>query len=475
VLGRQGSRLRLLPAPVLRERHRRVDERVAIASAEARLVFAHPLGGPARVRRVVDVGAGGCGFLPEPRDVDVWSGLALERARLELPGCRIKLRDASVCAASDGRVGVRFGALAPQHAETLRSALVQLRFGQVKLHDGRDLKQIVEFHRSVQLMVPEMEKVLMSGFAETQQQWRRAHQGAGRLMKTAVVGWNGGIGATLTAVRAYDRGWLFQHMAVASPLVSDAGSLHEILMSLVAAREDGEYVSGFVHDAARSVTALMRAFFERTDLEHRGSSQFAIYSAPPLPPGGERFGRELELLGPADDDLVENAALRLLPAVSVRAMGLRRGEVAMPRTRAAYRRIGIERGREVWAARRDGQAAALLVREWGSSGLSLSGLLSMGMLLPVRPDLDVDGSLRERLCRQARALPVPSDPPFRFLFLPEGCDDSPLLRAGFVRLAGVTHFALHRLGFADYRRYAARRYGVVKARLRPAARAPRAA
>lgn len=199
---------------------------------------------------------------------------------------------------------------------------------------------------------------------------------------------------------------------------------------------------------------------------------YAAPAAPQLEPGGPSVRR----LRGREEVLVENAGARQLDPVCARALGLSAGEVEIPRTRAAYAKLGIERTRDAYGAFADDRCVAVLLRETASPGLCLSGLLSASFLLPVLPDADPDGSRRLALCQLARANRVPGDPPRRFLFLPLGADDAPLRAAGFEPIGACTFFALHRLGILEYQRYVADKYGLIQARLRGrAARLPEAA
>jgi hypothetical protein len=212
---------------------------------------------------------------------------------------------------------------------------------------------------------------------------------------------------------------------------------------------------------------MVDAFFAKSAPAHRGATRFTIYGAPAAPPGAGRDGRvKIRRLRGADEILVENAAQRQLDPVCARALGLRAGELELPRTRAAYRRIGVERDRRAFGVFAGDACVAILLAERASPGLCLSGLLSAAMLLPVLPERDADGSKRRALARLVRAAEVPGAPPHRFLFLPSGADPAPLLAEGFRTIGECTFFALHRLGIVDYQRYVANKYGLLQARLR---------
>ena len=98
--------------------------------------------------------------------------------------------------------------LAEREADILREQLVERGPDPVTFHDGRSLESVVAFHRSMALYEPDMDANLTAAFHEAKRTWRLAHGTPARLMRTAIVPWRGGIGATLTSVRAYERTWI---------------------------------------------------------------------------------------------------------------------------------------------------------------------------------------------------------------------------------------------------------------------------
>jgi hypothetical protein len=474
---RKGDVLRLSPSPKLREWHRRDEERTPLAPGGGAIVsYRHSLTGARRVHPLIDLSSGGFAFSAGAADEELWAGLPLKNVRIQLGEMSFKPPVVAIRSVSPTRGSAEMRALPDRQADLLREQLIEHGPDPIRFHDGSAFDELVAFHRSKKLLTPEMEASMTSSFEESKRTWRIAHARSAGLMRTAVVPWRGGIGASLTSVRAYERTWIFQHNAVASgPVPAGAGQLHGILMRLAAHRSDGEYVAGIISSGARGMHGLVTNFFTQSAPAHRGATRLFLYGAPAAPePANDT--RSVRRLRGRDELLIEHVGARTLDPVCARALGLRAGELELPEARAAYRKLGIERTRDAYGAFADDRCVAVLLRETASPGLCLSGLLSAAYLLPVLPGADPDGSRRRALCQLARATRIPGDPPIRFLFLPEGTDDAPARASGFSAIGECTFFALHRLGILEYQRYVADKYGMLQARLRSrSARLPEAA
>ena len=445
---------------------RRQEGRVSLPSDSAATVRFTSLDGGVSVRTVRDVSVGGFAFEALAEDIRLSQGHTLEGVRLDLPGLTVTIPDVAVRFVGASRVGVSADRLADDDAEKLLVVLAAMGPVPVEL-DGRErFDDVVSFHRRMRLLPVEMDACLTARFSEARRAWERVHRQPEALMRTAFLPWGDGPGETLSCARAYENTWLLQHSAVASPAMgAGSGGLHTMLMRLAARRPDTHYVAGFVDAGSRAPRGLLRSFFTGPALgRDRGAAAFPLYCAPAAT---NRPVSEARLRRLRDDDeaVVEAVASRTFDPVTARALGLRTGEVELPRTRQAYRRIRLDRGREAWGAFERGDCTAVLLRESASPGLSLTGLLSAGMLLPMATALDPDGSRRRALCELMRQ-GAPDGAPYRFLWVPVGADDAPVQAAGFGRMGDWMFLSIHRLGLSAYQRYVATRSGLLSTRPR---------
>jgi hypothetical protein len=467
VTDRRADVVTLSPSPKLREWHRRAEERTALGPESGALVsYRHALTGARRAHPLVDLSSHGFSFPPGASDEELWAGLPLKDVRIHLGERAFRAPAVAIRSVSPSRVSAEMRALPDRDADLMREQLIEHGRDPIRFHDGRGFDELVAFHRSMNLLEPQMEANLAKTIDETRRTWRLAHDRSAGLMRTAIVPWRAGIGATLTSVRAYERTWVFQHSAVASSTVpAGAGQLHGILMRLAAHRRDGEYIAGAIDVGARTMHGLVSSFFSQSAPAHRGAMRLTLFAAPAAPPRPLDPAVVRRLRG-REESLVENVGARHLDPVCARALSLRAGEIELPQTRAAYAKLGMERGRDAHGAFSGDQCVAVLLRETASPGLCLSGLMSAAFLFPVLPGADPDGTKQLALCDLARASTLPGDPPHRFLFVTTNSNHGPVLAAGWRPIGECTYFALHRLGIVEYQRYIADKYGLLQARLR---------
>jgi len=484
VAPRGGMTFHLKPSPVVRQRSERSASRLSAGNLQgAGLFFDHPFDGHPQQGRLVDISDRGLAFETTSEPSHFWPDLPLPNLSVTLHGARLDVHGATVRSVSGQRVGVRIDDIDERSADQLRQALVDVCHAPIRLHRVQELPELLELHAAAGLLEEDMQLWLDSNRTEIETTWKRAHAREDGLMRTTVVEQKGELAASLTSVRAFERTWLLQHSA-ARPGTNEtgAGHLHSLLMGLAAARPDGEYVVGFANAEARSVYRMVQAFMGESFAEHRGFEEFMLFAAPAsgrasdsdgVSPGASRApsnapaGSEVVKLTRRSERLIENIARQCLDPVSRNALSLCEGDVYLPRTTADYRRLGLKRGRVVYAARNRGAYAGLLVQDYASAGLSLSGLMGAALYLPVAANGgQLAAAALTELCGAARTLTLPGLAGTRFVFAPAAADPTPLVAAGFEAIGACALFAFHRLSLEAYHRFVSNRYGVLQGRRR---------
>lgn len=461
VVGTDGTLLKLEPAPVVFEWHRREEERFAVPTdIEATVTFTHPLGGT-RTRKVLDLSVTGCSA-ERFQDEQLWAGLPVRNVRLKLNKVTHAMPDAIVRSAGDTKLGLEFGAMSEEGADAFRVSIARLSVRPIELHDGSGLDQLLELYNHVGLFEGPMAEDFQPVKERAALEWKRAHEHPQGLMRTALLKWKNGVGASSTSIRAYESCWEFEHTAVASASVpASPGQLFGTLVSLAVARQDGDFVSSYVAESAKSLNKVMGEFFhEWSTPEFRGATDFMLWSvrerqAPERRTGARKLTR-------AQESLVESAASRLLDPVCLRALGLFPGQVTLPKTRAQFAKIGLMRGREAWASTVDGNPTHVMVRSWASPGLCLSSLLNAALILPVGEDSHGLSALVDVLASE----PLPAPQPVRLALIPTSVDPARLEAAGLTKVAGCTLYAMHRYALLEYQRFVSSRYGFLHGRFR---------
>ena len=234
--------------------------------------------------------------------------------------------------------------LPDREADLMREQLIEHGPDPVRFHDGAQFDELLTFHRSMSLLEPDMEANLLATLDESRRTWRRGHDRSVGLMRTAIVPWRGGIGASLTSVRAYERTWPLQLQPpyASGGVPGGAGQLHGILMRLAAHRRDGEYIAAIIDASARAMHGLVTTFFTRSAPAHCGATRLVLYAAPATaPPPVDPSVRRLR---GRDEVLVENVGARQLDPVCARALGLAAGEIELLATAARLLRSRASNG-----------------------------------------------------------------------------------------------------------------------------------
>lgn len=455
----------VIPGAAIRETHRREEERLDdVTDAKGTVAYTHPVDGRRHHHPLLNLSADGAGF-SVTGDEAAWPDLPLLDMQVSLDGCTWTAPTGHVRSVSDGRCGVSFEGMADAATIDLRRHVLHGLDAAVELHDGTGLEEIAELHKKVDLLCDDMRLHLSATWQETRRTWQAAHQHELRLMQTATGRWQDKLASTACVVRAYDNSWMIQHNASVSPLNPvTPGRLKGLLLSSIIPRLDCDFLGAYMYDGGDGSHGLMDPFYASScPPEHRGVSRLVLYAADV---GGDPpSGADLRMLHGDAEVLVQRAAQRLFEPLVVQFMNLQPGHVWLPASRADWGRAGLERGRVACGAYVKGRLVAVMLREFGSPGLSLSGLLSTGFLLPVEEGTEAARVGQQALVHWLRRCPVPGNSPVRFLFTPRMRDPGVLLEVGMRHVHDVVLHCLHRHGMRELKRYVAARYGTAHALL----------
>lgn len=123
----------LQPAPVVREWHRRDEERFTLPDGiEGWVDFEHPLLGLRQRRRLVDISVHGFGCVREPDDETLWPGLPLGRVKVTLPNLAITA-EATVKNVTAERSGAQLSSMSEQEIDRLRVEITKMAVRPIEL------------------------------------------------------------------------------------------------------------------------------------------------------------------------------------------------------------------------------------------------------------------------------------------------------------------------------------------------------
>ena len=127
--------------------------------------------GARRVHPLVDLSSHGFSFPPGASDEELWPGLPLKEVRIQLGGLAFKPPEVAIRSVSPSRVSAEMRELPDREADLLREQLIEHGPEPIRFHDGRGFDDLVTFHRSMNLLEPDMEANLAATLDETRRTW----------------------------------------------------------------------------------------------------------------------------------------------------------------------------------------------------------------------------------------------------------------------------------------------------------------
>jgi hypothetical protein len=472
---REGTLEVTLPL-VMRRRRRRREQRAFVPAAEPVWVtFRNPVTGSEEGRRVVDLSFGGLCFEIDPAVDVVWPGIVLENAVVTAQDERIEGGEIEVRSIERGRDGRVLCHAANRHADrvddwALVGLLSALKHPHVEAHDGSDFRSALALYRRAGLLADFINRNLDPILPEAAGSWRRLHDPSAQIGCTFLYRTPDGLRGACSGVRAWERTWLAQHFASASPADGQVtGALHMAYLDFVLPRPDAHHMAFFCKSDNEGMNAFYSKFLSLTgtpEAMEKISVDFWIRradetgSAAPPPP---RPGYRARPLEDGDELCIGRGAERSLGRLSASALSFQDREIRLPYTDTRFQRACLRRYRDGHVVTRDGQVVTAALCEHTSPGVNLTWMLNAWWLIPVHPALDEGGAATAEALRLViEAIPpVPNGD--RFVITPSEVGPAPLLAAGFEKIAAVFLYVFDRSGMHRYYQYVADRYGEVDA------------
>ncbi|MCB9604362.1 MAG: hypothetical protein H6720_28910 [Sandaracinus sp.] len=444
---------------LLRRRRRRSEARVDTRGRNLVLRFRHPLRPGLRHAAVVDLSMRGLCFAASDEPL-LWPGLSLEDAEVEHAEGRVRVGSLEVRSVAEELAHVRATSHDAVTASSFGDLLASLRHPDLSAHDGAAFDAQLDLYRACGLVMPFMDEMLSARRTEAETAWRDAHVKAPSLCRTFARSEGDEAVASVSALQAWDRTWLGQHLA-ARPDRSGCtpGELLMAFLDYVLLRPDCRQMVFFAAASNARMNGIQRRFQEFT-----GTAEAATcvpLRCWVLDPSCARTPETARAPKRGDLRVLARAARRDWGSLAARAFSFEEDTLALHDLGRAYRRVGLRRSREILVSGDENLLRWATVTERGSPGLSIPGLLHATWLLP----LHRGGDDRHHVARLVGALRLEPGEPLRLVLADRATPEEPLELAGLRPLVDVNAYVLNRAGLRRYASYLLESYGERGARL----------
>jgi hypothetical protein len=459
------------PLFLRRDRSFRQEHRHARSSADLRVSFRNPVTGTASEHPVAELSLHklSCDITSEAELL--WQGLPLDDAQLRAPEGLISLGEVRVetVFTQAGARRVELAIQSPLPRKELTSLLSSVVHPEVRLHNGQNFRDMLGIYKEAGLFAPHMRENLDPIVPQAKRVWHAMHQPGSEIVQTFVHGSPDAPDGAASVLRAWEHGWVVQHLVnVSQQFNGAAGHVLVAMLDFLQRRPDGQHLVFFVKTDNRQMNAFHERFFATTGTSEAGERRTVQFW---MRRGGLPEPRELTTackvagLRPQEHGLVARAAERLFGEHGAAALSFAPGEFELPDTAAKFAQLGITRQRTANVVRAHrGAPLWALVEEISSQGLNFTWMLNATWLFPIHGKLDRDrDGLRaaiDHVLRKPKQAPTGDT----FLNTVGDVDEALLLDAGFEKLADIYMYVLNRTGIHRMFYYTSDRYGEVDAR-----------
>ncbi|HJL01067.1 MAG TPA: hypothetical protein RMH85_26680 [Polyangiaceae bacterium LLY-WYZ-15_(1-7)] len=463
----RGATVLALPL-VLRRRRRRAETRARIPKErDAVFHYRNPVSGRTARGAVQDLSLGGlCFDAPAREDALLWEDLPLRDARLEVGDFRTALGDVQVRHVGERRVHLAFN----HRREDPRFAdlLAELRHPSLEAHDGASFEAQLALYRDRGLLMPHMNQLLEAAGEDAALAWRRAHTEGASLCRTLARYEDGEAVASVTALQAWDRVWLGQHLA-AQPRRRGCtpGTLLLAFLDHVILKPDCRYMVFFAAAENAKMNRIHTRFQELTGTsEAVGKARIQAWLLPRTRPAEPTLdGFRTVGLRRRHRALIEHAATREMGALVARGLGLDAETLTLARLRRRFAAAGLVRRRELAVLSRRGRARMAMVTERCSPSLCIPGILDGTWLLPLHgsPERPTASQHDDAVRHALRTLRLQRAEPVRLLLAPGTLPTTEFERAGLEHAFDANVYVLNRAGLRRYVSFLMESYGAAQA------------
>lgn len=393
---------RLTRPLVLRRRRFRSEARASVdPSIRLHVAFRHPVDDTPQHLPVVDLSQGGIGF--QSRDVLLWEGLPIREAALLHRDQRIDLGSIEIRGLSADRAHARIVDDRALHDVRFGHLVAHLRHPDLAPHDGSTFDAQVALYREAGLVMPYMARRLDLTASRAQHAWRVAHAEAPDLAFSFARYEEQEAVASVSAIQAWDRTWLAQHLAARrNRRGCSPGELFIAALDHLVLRPDCRRMVFFTTVANAKMNGIQSRFRALTGTPE-ALAQFPVRAWLVTPDGSDPSTSRAA----TDEDLVtlENAMRRDLGDLPMRALSFDAAHVLLERLGESFGHVGLRRRRDVRIVdSRDGEPRFALVTERCEPGLCIPGLVDGTWVLPLQRGATDDDRTRLTAAIQALAL-----------------------------------------------------------------------
>lgn len=459
------------PLNLRRGRTFRQEHRRARSPDDLHVCFRNPVTGTQSEHPVVELSLHKLACEVVSESELLWVGLPLDDAYLRGQERDINLGEVKIeSLAPHGRSRrVELAIQNPHTQKELTNLVRSVVHPAVSIHDGQNFRSMLGIYKDAGLFAPHMRDNLDPIVPQAKRVWHAMHQPGTDLVQTFVHGPPETPDGAASVLRAWERGWVAQHVVnVSQQFNNAAGHVTIALVDYVQRQPDGQHLIFFVKSDNRQMNSFQERFLATTgtsEAAERRTLQFWQYKGSQPERGALESTCRVRPLVPADEPLVAHAAERLLGEHGSAALSFKPGEFMLPDTRERFDKLGIARMRvaSLVGAKRNLPMWAV-IEEITSQGVNFTWMLNASWVFPIHGDLDTDHQGLRAALKHVLDKPHQSPTGDVFLNTVGDVDEGVLQSAGFEKLAEVYMYTLNRTGINRMFYYLSDRYGEIDAR-----------